>query len=182
MRDQQIVAVVRQWLQRMVIGLNLCPFAQREFKADRLRFAVTHATSEHALLEALAAEFEMLSREPEIETTLLIHPDVLQDFADYNQFLDLADGLLATMGLVGELQVASFHPDYLFADADLLDAQNFRCRSPFPLLHVLREATLQRDIDKTPDIDTIPERNIDALRELGIARLQALLAECKLPR
>ena len=165
---------VRRWLESVVIELNLCPFAKRELINDRVRFAETDARTEVQLLQALEAELERLVGDASIETTLLIHPQVLADFADYNQFLELADGLLLQMELDGVFQIASFHPDYQFADTHPDDAENYTNRSPFPLLHLLREESLARAIEHTPDVDQIPIRNIQTMNELGTEELKHL--------
>ncbi|MGI9220598.1 MAG: DUF1415 domain-containing protein [Woeseiaceae bacterium] len=164
----------RDWLESVVIGLNLCPFAKRELDNNRVRFAVTDSATELHLLQALESELQLLFGDETIETTLLIHPEVLGDFADYNQFLDLADGLLVQMNLEGVFQIASFHPDYQFEGTLLDDAENYTNRSPFPTLHILREKSLARAIDATPDIDQIPIRNIQTMQELGIDALKKL--------
>ena len=170
----KITAAVRDWLESVVIGLNLCPFARRELIHDRVRFSISDATSEVQLLQALEAELEHLAEDAAIETTLLIHPDVLQDFADYNQFLELADGLLVQMQLDGVFQIASFHPDYQFAGTDADAAENYTNRSPYPILHLLREDSLSRAIENTADIDQIPLRNIRKMNQLGIEKLRLL--------
>lgn len=164
----------RDWLESVVIELNLCPFAQREFVNDRVRFAVTGADSELQLLQALESELQLLFGDAAIETTLLIHPQALEDFDAYNQFLDLADGLLAQMNLEGVFQIASFHPNYQFADTEADDAENFTNRSPYPTLHILREESLARAIAGTPDIDQVPVRNIKTMNALGAAKLKQL--------
>ena len=165
---------VRRWLESVVLELNLCPFAKRELINDRVRFAETDATTEVQLLQALEVELERLVGDTSIETTLLIHPQVLADFEDYNQFLELADGLLLQMELDGVFQIASFHPDYQFADTRPNDAENYTNRSPFPLLHILREESLARAIEHTPDVDQIPMRNIHKMNELGTEELKLL--------
>jgi len=167
-------STVRRWLESVVIDLNLCPFARREFLDDRIRFTETDATNEVQLLQALEAELELLSASDSIETTLLVHPNVLADFEDYNQFLGLADGLLLQMGLEGVFQIASFHPDYQFAGTHPEDAENYTNRSPHPLLHLLREESLARAIEHTADVDQIPIRNIQKMNELGVEKLKLL--------
>ncbi len=157
-----------------MIELNLCPFAKRELVNERIHFAVTNARTELQLLHALETELEHLIENAAIETTLLIHPNVLENFTDYNQFLELADGLLVQMQLDGVLQIASFHPDYCFADTNPDDAENFTNRSPYPLLHILREESLARVIERTADIDQIPIRNIRTMNELGVEKLKLL--------
>lgn len=169
---------MRQWLASFVIDLNLCPFAKRELVNDRVRFAATPAATQDDLLQALATELESLQRDDSVATTLLIHPQVLQDFRDYNQFLDAVDGLLLDLQLDGVFQVASFHPDYQFADTAPDDAENYTNRSPYPMLHILREASLERVIADTPDVAQIPIRNVALMNEMGRESLQQLLQAC----
>ena len=175
--DAIVIAATEAWLRNVVIGLNLCPFAKQPFAQGRVRLRVSHATDEDALLEELGAELVALRQsDPEVcETTLLIHPGVLDDFFEYNDFLEVADALLHELGLEGELQVASFHPDYQFADAPAEAAENCTNRSPYPMLHLLREDSVQRAVDSVPDTDDIYRRNIRTLRELGIAGWRELM-------
>jgi hypothetical protein len=173
-----IAASVRRWVETVVVGLNLCPFAGRELHRERIRFAVTPAATEEQLLASLQSELEWLDRNPATETTLLIHPGVLQDFGDYNQFLETADDLLVAMGVDGIYQLASFHPHYLFADTEVDDVENYTNRSPYPMLHLLREQSLERSIASYPDTEQIPRRNIALMKRLGIAKLQQLLRDC----
>jgi hypothetical protein len=166
--DEQIIADVRTWVDEVVIGLDLCPFAARPRDEKRLRIAVSHATTEEALLDDLQAELERLADTPAeaLETTLLAIPDMLEDFADYNDFLDAVDLWLEQFGWEGELQVASFHPDYQFADTEPGDAGNLTNRSPWPLLHIIREDSLEQAIAHFPDVEGIPERNIKRMKAL----------------
>ena len=172
------VAATRRWLERAVIGLNLCPFAKAVHLKQQIRWVESEATDAESLLADLVVELQRLAEaDPdEVDTTLLIHPRALPDFLDYNDFLDLADAAVAELGLDGVIQVASFHPDYSFADADADDAANLSNRSPHPMLHLLREASLERAIEAFPDAATIYERNIETLRRLGHAGWRALLA------
>lgn len=167
------------WVERVVIALNLCPFAGREVDAGRVRYCVTSCNTERLLLQALEAEIHHLRTCRDIATSLLIHPQVLQDFDDYNQFLDLAEGLLDSCGAIGELQIASFHPDYRFAGTAADDAENYSNRSPYPMLHLLREADVEKAIAHHPEPDAIPEHNIAHLNRLGSAHLVRLLASCR---
>jgi hypothetical protein len=169
-----VAAVVRQWLESLVIELNLCPFAGRELLNNRVRFAVTDATTEDELLNALRTELELLDADTSIETILLIHPEVLCDFAAYNQFLDAADGLLRHLEMEGIYQIASFHPDYQFGGTEPNDVENFTNRAPYPLLHILREESLERAIAEFPDVEQIPERNIKLMNSMGKEQLQRL--------
>ena len=155
--------------------LNLCPFAKRELANNRVRFAVTKALTEEELLQALQEELELLNRDAAIETTLLIHPEVLEKFYDYNQFLDYADQLLVQMELEGIYQIASFHPDYQFDGIAADDVTNYTNRSPYPILHILREATLERVLAETPNADQIPARNIALMNSLGRETLATLM-------
>ena len=177
-RDR-IEADVRRWLERAVIGLNLCPFAKAVYVKQRVRIVISDASTERALLEQLGEELALLRDTPAetVDTTLLVHPQVLGDFLDYNDFLDDADGLVEAMDLDGVLQVASFHPDYRFADTAPDDAGNLTNRAPWPMLHLLREDSLDRAVAAYPDPDGIVERNIATMRELGAEGFRALLAD-----
>ena len=170
-RDEIVVAATRHWLEQAVIGLNLCPYARTPYFDDRIRYVVSAATMPEALLQALAGELQFLAAaaESEVETTLLIHPQMLQDFFEYNDFLELADALLDELGLSGVLQVASFHPQYQFSDTTADDVSNCTNRSPYPMLHLLRESSITRAVDGHPDTSKIYETNIETLRRLGRA-------------
>jgi hypothetical protein len=165
-----VVADTRAWIERAVIGLDLCPFARAVYLANRIRYRVSAAHDEDALLADLADELSMLNATPEdtCETTLLIHPRALSDFADYNVFLDTADARIDSLGLRGEIQIASFHPRYQFEATAPDDIGNFTNRSPYPMLHLLREASVERAVAAIPDPAAIFERNIETLRRLGI--------------
>jgi len=161
-----------------VIGLGLCPFAKRELVKDRIRFVVTPAATEDQLLLALQDELQLLQSDASTETTLLIHPHVLQGFSDYNQFLNAADNLLVGMKLEGVFQIASFHPDYQFAGTAPDDAGNYTNRSPYPLLHLLREESIERVLANTLDAAQIPVQNIALMNSMGRDELQRLLLAC----
>jgi hypothetical protein len=176
--SEKVVRSVRCWVDTFVVGMNLCPFAKRELESDRVRFVTTEAANEEQLLMALEAEIELLVNDESIETTLLIHPEVLQDFFDYNQFLDLAEGLLVQMKLEGVYQIASFHPHYQFGGTDPDDAENYTNRSPWPMLHLIREESLERAVASYPDIDQVPKRNVELMNDTGIEKLRALLRDC----
>ena len=173
-----VAAAVRRWVETVVVDLDLCPFAGRELRRERIRFAVTPATTEAELLASLQTELETLDTHPDIETTLLVHPRVLQDFDDYNEFLDSADDLLGRLGMVGTFQVASFHPHYRFAGTAAEDVENYTNRSPYPMLHLLREASLGRAIESHPDTERIPLDNIALMKRLGAERLKRLWNAC----
>jgi len=176
--ESTAVLAVRRWVDLMVVGLNLCPFARTEVVNKRVHFVETEAQSEVQLLEDLATELTLLAETPSIETTLLVHPQVLKDFSAYNQFLDEVDALLHGMHLDGEMQVASFHPDYQFAGTAPDDAENYTNRAPYPVLHIIREASIEDRLDSYPDAAAIPERNIKLMNKMGRQQLQGLLARC----
>ena len=166
--DDQIIAATQNWLEKAVIGLNLCPFAKAVHVKKQVRYVVSCATSPEQLLEELMNELQLLSDTPaeKIDTTLLIHPFVLTDFLDYNEFLDVADAAVEDMQLDGELQVASFHPDYQFAETDINDISNFTNRSPYPILHLLREESIERAVESFPEASEIFDRNIETMAKL----------------
>jgi hypothetical protein len=171
-----VVVATRLWLEKAVIGLGLCPFAKAVHVRGQIRYVVSDARTQDALLDDLRAELHALhlADPTQVDTTLLIHPHVLQDFADYNAFLDLADDALADAGLVGEIQVASFHPQYQFEGTGPDDITNYSNRSPYPTLHLLREASVDAAVAAFPEADAIFEKNIDTLKQLGIAGWLAL--------
>jgi uncharacterized protein len=171
-----VIDTTRVWLESAVIGLNLCPFAKAVHVKQQIRWVVSDAADEAALLAALHAELLFLrGADPQaIDTTLLIHPHALQDFFDYNQFLNRADALLQSLELDGVLQIASFHPQYQFAGTAAQDVTNYTNRSPYPMLHLLREDSVARAVAAAPDAATIFERNIATLKRLGVAGWNAL--------
>jgi len=165
----EVIAATREWLEKAVIGLNLCPFAKAVHAGNQIRYAVSDAQTPEALLADLGRELQMLvaADRADVETTLLIHPRVLVDFVDYNDFLDIADAAVEELGFAGTIQVASFHPHYRFADTEADAIENFSNRSPYPMLHLLREESVERAIAAFPDVARIPERNIETLRGIG---------------
>ncbi len=164
------IAATRLWLERIVVGLNLCPFAKAVYVKDQVRIVLSDATTTEALVEQLAEELVLLRDTPaeQIDTTLIVHPQVLTDFLDYNDFLDNADAAIEALDLQGILQVASFHPDYQFEGVAPGDASNYTNRAPFPTLHLLREDSVARAVDAFPDPDVIVERNIQTLDRIGV--------------
>ena len=173
---EEIIAT-RRWLERAVIGLNLCPFAKAVYVKQQVRFVLSDAELPEDLLEELAEELLRLRDTPAevIDTTLLVHPRVLTDFLDYNDFLDRVDALIEALDLEGELQVASFHPDYRFADSEADDPGNCTNRAPYPTLHLLREASLDKAVAAYPDADVIVERNLETMAKLGLEGFRRLL-------
>jgi uncharacterized protein len=172
----EIIAATRRWLERSVIGLNLCPFAESVYRGNRVRFRVSEQRSASALLQEFRSELtELSAADPLVcETTLLIHPWVLGDFIEYNDFIGAAEAAIDELGMEGELQVAGFHPRYQFADTQPEDIENYTNRSPYPMLHLLREASVERAVAAVPDTDEIYRRNIRTLRDLGHAGWQRL--------
>jgi hypothetical protein len=166
---EEIIAATKQWLEKAVIGLNLCPFAKAVHVNDQIRYVVSDAGSPEALLADLLRELQSLAEaDPaETETTLLIHPEALADFLDYNDFLGVAEAAVADLDLEGVLQVASFHPRYQFAGTAPDDIENYTNRSPYPMLHLLREESVERAMEAFPDAAEIFGKNIATLRLLG---------------
>lgn len=179
--NDAVIAETRAWVERAVIGLNLCPFAKAPQVKGQVRYVRSAATDTEALLADLVAELERLAEAaPErIETTLLVHPGVLMDFEDFNDFLDIADGALAALDLEGVLQIASFHPDYRFADSAPDDIANATNRAPYPTLHLLREDSLDRAVAAFPAAEAIFEANIETMRRLGNEGWAALQRQCR---
>jgi hypothetical protein len=177
MSEPDPIAATRRWLERAVIGLNLCPFAKAVYVKQQVRFVLSGATTSDALRAELDDELRRLqaTSADEIDTTLIVHPHVLQDFYDYNDFLDEADAAIEALGLAGEIQVASFHPDYRFAGTDYDDVGNCTNRSPYPMLHLLREASVERAVAAFPDPDVIVERNLGTMEKLGTEGWRRLL-------
>jgi hypothetical protein len=165
----EVVAATRRWLEKAVIGLDLCPFAKAVHRERRIRYVASGATAPVELLAALLDELELLTAaDPgEIETTLLIHPLALADFLEFNDFLAVAEAAVEDLGLAAIIQVASFHPRYQFAGAGPDDVENYTNRSPYPILHLLRQASVDRAVASIPDPATIFEKNMATLRRLG---------------
>ncbi|MDH2052686.1 DUF1415 domain-containing protein [Achromobacter marplatensis] len=174
-----VVAETRDWLTKAVIGLNLCPFAKAVQVKDQIRFAVSDATDAEGVLTDLQDELALLAEtDPEkIDTTLLIIPDALDDFLDFNDFEELSDRLLKRMRLVGELQVATFHPLFQFAETQPDDIENYTNRSPYPILHLLREDSIDRAVESFPDAAEIYEKNIDTMNKLGLEGWKKLMTK-----
>jgi len=165
----EIIHATQLWLERAVIGLNLCPFAKSVFVKKQVRYALTAASTADELLAELESEFNRLRDTPpaELDTTLLIHPRVMTDFLDYHFFLAEVDALNRNLGFDGVFQIASLHPQYEFAGSDADDIANFTNRSPYPTLHLLRESSIDRAVAAFPDAASIFERNIETMEKLG---------------
>jgi hypothetical protein len=180
--DDAIVDSVRAWLETLVIGLNLCPFAKAIYVKKQIRYVVSHAETSRTLMLDLERELQLLadSNPLEIESTLLIHPFALKEFQDFNNFLPLGDCALDALKLNGIIQLASFHPDYQFHDTERDDVSNFSNRSPYPILHLLREDSVAKAVDSLANPDEIFERNIETLNARGLAAVESMLASTKL--
>jgi hypothetical protein len=178
MSDEDVIAAMRQWIEKAVIGLNLCPFARAVYVKNQVRFVVSHAPHLDGLLEDLDRELDFLAgADPEaVDTTLLIHPTLLPDFPGFNDFLQLAEAAVGENELEGVIQLASFHPHFQFEGTAPDDMGNFTNRAPFPALHLLREASIERAVAVFPEAETIYERNIETLEALGRAGWNALWA------
>jgi hypothetical protein len=176
MSDEDVIAAMREWIEKAVIGLNLCPFAKAVYVKNQVRYVVSHAPHLDGLLEDLDRELDFLAAvDPEaVDTALLIHPTLLPDFLDFNDFMQLAEAAVDEHGLEGVIQVASFHPQFQFEGTEPDDLGNYTNRAPFPTLHLLREASIERAVAAFPQAETIYERNIETLQALGHAGWQAL--------
>ena len=165
-----IIATTSHWLLTCVIGLNLCPFARAVHMSDRVRYFVSNATTTAELVNDLEQELRLLEQaDPdETETTLLIHPGVLDAFLDFNDFLDDADRLIESLELVGVIQIASFHPQYQFADLSSSDMGNYTNRSPYPILHLLRESSVEQAVASMADTSEIYRKNLQTMNALGL--------------
>ncbi|MEQ1837128.1 MAG: DUF1415 domain-containing protein [Candidatus Nitrotoga sp.] len=176
LNEATVISYTQAWLERAVIGLNLCPFAKSVHIKKQIRYVVSTAATHEDLLRDLMIELETLAEiSPEkIDTTLIIHPYVLTDFLEYNDFLDVVDDALADMELDDAIQVASFHPQYQFADTQPEDIENYTNRSPYPMLQLLRESSMVRAVEAYPQAEQIFEKNIETLRQMGHTGWEAL--------
>ena len=178
-----VIADTRRWLERAVIGLNLCPFAKAPHAKGQIHYAVCEGDDRQALLTMLRAELQALADASpnESETTLLIAPRGFDDFLDFNDLLDEADAVVTALDLDGTLQVAPFHPRFQFAGTDEDDITNATNRAPYPTLHLIREESLDAAVEAFPEAEMIYERNMEVLRELGAAGWQALDVGARCP-
>lgn len=173
---EEIIETTRRWLEKAVIGLNLCPFATSVHVKNQIRYVVSHARDLQELYRNLEDELLKLQQAApeEIDTTLLIHPWILNDFLDYNEFIEVAEACVAELDLEGEIQIASFHPQYQFAGTQVDDIENYTNRAPYPMLHLLRETSIARALQAFPDASDIYLKNIETMKKLGHAGWQAL--------
>jgi hypothetical protein len=178
---EQALAQTRCWVEQVVVGLNLCPFAAGPMKGGRIRYVHCGEREAEGIYRALLTEMDTLLGldETDAETCLVVVPAGLEDFQDYLALFEALEGVIPQAGLEGVLQLASFHPDYCFEGAGMDDPANYTNRSPYPLFHLIREAPLARALEGYPNPEAIPERNIGLLRELGLAEMQRRLAACR---
>lgn len=176
MTDDDVLAQTRHWLEKAVIGLNLCPFAKAVYVKNQVRLVVSHARHADDLLEELDRELDLLTATPaeEVDTTLLIHPTLFDDFLDFNDFLEIAEGVVDEHGLEGVIQLASFHPQFQFDGTEPDDISNYTNRAPFAILHLLREESVERAVEAFPEAEAIFEQNIATLEKLGHKGWKAL--------
>ena len=176
MTDDEVLNQTRHWLEKAVIGLNLCPFAKAVYVKNQVRLVVSHARHADDLLEELDRELDLLVATPasDIDTTLLIHPTLFDDFLDFNDFLEVAEGVLDEHALEGVVQLASFHPQFQFEGSEPDDISNYTNRAPFAMLHLLREESVERAVEAFPEAEAIFEQNIATLEKLGHAGWKAL--------
>lgn len=176
MNTEDVVAAMRDWLEKAVIGLNLCPFAKAVYVKEQVRYVVSEAKHLDGFLEDIDREIDLLAAaDPQqIDTTLIMHPTLLEDFLDFNDFLDIVDEAVTEHGQEGVIQVAAFHPRWQFADTEPDDIGNYTNRAPFPTIHLLREASVERAVEAFPEAETIYERNIATLEKIGLEGWRAL--------
>ena len=176
MTDEAVLAATRHWLEKAVSGLNLCPFANAVYVKNQVRLVVSHARHADDLLEDIDRELDLLVATPavEIDTTLLIHPTLFEDFLDFNDFLEIAEGVVSEHDLEGVIQLASFHPRFQFEGTEPDDISNYTNRAPFAMLHLLREDSVERAVDSFPEAEAIFRQNIATLEKLGPAGWKAL--------
>ena len=176
MTNEQVLEQTRHWLEKAVIGLNLCPFAKAVYVKNQVRLVVSHARHADDLLEELDRELDLLVATPasEIDTTLLIHPTLFEDFLDFNDFLEIAEGVVDEHELEGVVQLASFHPQFQFDGTEPDDISNYTNRAPFAMLHLLREESVEKAVEAFPEAESIFEQNIATLEKLGVEGWKAL--------
>ncbi|MEO5943714.1 MAG: DUF1415 domain-containing protein [Ferruginibacter sp.] len=176
--DDIIIVQTKKWIRDVVVGCNFCPFAAKEMKKDAISYKVVGSKERKAALEALASAFDEMEHNKEISTTLIILPEGVGNFSAYLQLFDMAEVLLKKEGYTGIYQLASFHPDYLFAGAGKNDPENYTNRSPYPMLHILKEESVSKAVDTYPGTENIPEKNIAFAKAKGLAQMIALRNSC----
>jgi len=178
LQESTVITQTVNWIKSVVIGCNFCPFAAKAMLRKSIRYVVLPEVTLESSLEAFVEELRYLDRTDDIETTLVIFPNHFADFEQYLDLVELAEALAADQGYDGIYQVASFHPDYCFADSDNDDPANYTNRSIYPMLHILREDSITNVLENFPDPEGIPQRNIDFAQRKGLAYMQVLRAAC----
>ena len=178
MEKEQVISETEAWVKSVIVGLNFCPFARREVEKKSIDYCVVESDQLETCLESLIIESVKLDQNEEIETTLLIFPNGFESFDHFLDLYELADALLVEQGYEGVYQLASFHPDYLFAESEESDPANYTNRAPYPTLHLIREASIERVLENVEYPEAIPEENIKQARELGIDKMDSLLKAC----
>ncbi|NRP09966.1 MULTISPECIES: DUF1415 domain-containing protein [unclassified Marinobacterium] len=174
--ENEVIKSTQHWVDKMVVGLNLCPFAKKSIDQNQLRYVVYTGDDIESITQLLVEELERLVNDKSIETTLLIHPNFTTEFDAYLDYLAGVDELIDALGYSGVFQVAGFHPDYQFDGVAEIDPANHTNRSPYPMMHLLREASVAWAVETHPDIDSVPERNVELLREMGEKGIQELIS------
>jgi uncharacterized protein len=172
-----LIGTTQQWVEQFVIGLNLCPFARHPYRTNKVRYVVFEGNNTEKLTEKLVMEINhLLETSPSVlETTLIILPEMLADFDEYLDYLEISEFVLAELDLDEAVQVASFHPDYQFDGTQPTDVENFTNRSPFPMLHLLREDSIDRAVEAFPEVGDIPAQNIETMNNLGYIHVNKML-------
>jgi len=179
-KNNKTIEETKCWLKKIVIENNFCPFAAKPFMENRIRYFVSESQTDKALVDDIIEELILLKNSDvkEIETSLIIVPNCLEDFDSYNQFLSIVDEIVMSLNLEGDIQVASFHPQYCFADLDVDDVRNYSNRSLYPMFHLIREESVSRAAVTYPDLHEIPERNQKQLLSMGLTSLKQQLSKC----
>ncbi len=176
-----IISQTKLWLKQVVIGFNLCPFASIPFKKQLIRYVIFEGRDPEDLINKVVSEIELLTKAPteKIETSILITPNILQDFDDYYDFLFLCNDILKQLNLEGVIQIASFHPDYIFENTNSESVENFTNRSPYPMFHFLREESIVHALNSYKNPSSIPEKNMETMRYLGLSKIKKILDDIK---
>jgi len=173
-----IIEQTKKWLSTVIIKYSICPFAKREHDNNRIHYEVIESKSLESQLEQLILQCEALDDDKNRETSLLIFPNALSDFEGYLDVVEISNELMTKQGYEGIYQLASFHPQYRFADSPIDDASNYTNRSPYPMLHILREESIEKVLTNYPNPEEIPERNIKLTQDLGLQEMKKLLSDC----
>lgn len=176
--DELVSQQTKNWVERFIVALNVCPFAKREVERDSIRLSIVRSKKAQVALEELMAEIAWLDENPETETSLVVFPTLFKDFHDYLDFVFMTEDLMAEQGCEGIYQVATFHPDYCFEGVDQDDVSNYTNRSPYPMIHLLREASVEKAIEFYGDTSTIPDDNIALMEEMGQQKVEEILQSC----